>query len=57
MPSCITPLQKFVRRFDMEVCGTTYEDNVKVTRDLVLGVPEHRDAIEVQVKVTGIVQR
>lgn len=46
-------LAALVRRFDLEI-QTSWED-IQVTRDMIIGVPENKDVLEVEAIVTGIV--
>lgn len=46
-------LAALVRRFDLEI-QTSWED-IQVTRDMIMGVPENKDVLEVEAIVTGIV--
>lgn len=41
------------RRFDLEM-RTAWED-IQVKRDMLLGVPENKDQLEVEAVVTGVV--
>jgi hypothetical protein len=48
-------LAAFVRRFDLELYDTTYEDDIRITRDLIIGLPD-KESVQVKAKVTAIVR-
>ena len=48
-------LAAIARRFDMDLHETT-EDTIRVTRDIIIGLPENDNALQVSAKVTHIVE-